>query len=81
MATGSTNLLCRNNPLAEWALQDNNGDLLAYGLNTQDGKVNARITTAAIQPNYLFDFILWYLFAPILIEQSGDDLTFLALIA
>ena len=74
-------LLVRNNPLAEWALQDNNEDLLAYGLSTQNGKACVKVTTASPQPNYLFDFILWYLFVPIAMEQSADDFTFLALIA
>ncbi len=74
-------LLLRNNPLAEWVLQNNNEDLLAYGLSTQKGKASIKITTASVKPDYLFDFILWYLFFPIAVEQSADDLTFLALIA
>jgi len=74
-------LLIRNNPLAEWALQDNNKDMLAYGLGIQEGKPIVKITTASAATNYLFDFILWYLFLPIATEQSADDLTFLMLIA
>jgi hypothetical protein len=74
-------LIARNNPLAEWALQDNNQDLLAYGLSTQDGKVCVSIKTTLERENYLFDFILWYLFLPIATEQSADDFTFLMLTA
>lgn len=74
-------LLVRNNPLAEWAIQDNNKDVLAYGLSTQDGKVVVKIKSDFERPNYLFDFILWYLFEPIATEQCADDLTFLMLIA
>ena len=74
-------LLVRNNPLAEWTIQDNNKDLLAYGLSTQDGKVAVKIKSNSEEPNYLFDFILWYLFEPIATEQCADDLTFLLLIA
>lgn len=74
-------LLVRNNPLAEWALQDNGSDVLAYGLDTRDGKVCIKITSSAVKSNYLFDFILWYLFLPIATEQSADDFTFLMLIA
>lgn len=55
-------LFVRNNPLAEWTLQENNQDLLAYGLSTQDGKVCVSIKTTSEKTNYLFDFILWYLF-------------------
>ena len=74
-------LLVRNNPLAEWAIQDNNEDVLAYGLNTKDGQVCVKISTGSQKLNYLFDFILWYLFLPIATEESADDLTFLMLIA
>lgn len=74
-------LLLKNNPLAEWALQDNNENVLSYGLSTQEGKPCIRITDETVNPNYLFDFILWYLFVPIASEQSSDDLTFLLLIA
>lgn len=74
-------LVARNNPLAEWALLNNNEDLLAYGLATQDRKPCVKITTADVKPEYIFDFILWYLFLPIATEQSGDDLTFLMLTA
>ena len=74
-------LIVRNNPLAEWALQNNDEDLLAYGLDTQDSKPCIKITTSSVKPDYIFDFILWYLFLPIATEQSADDLTFLMLIA
>jgi hypothetical protein len=73
-------LKVRNNPLAEWVIQENNEDLLCYGLITQDGKAGIKIAGSKNTP-YLFDFILWYLFAQIATEQSGEDLTFLALIA
>lgn len=70
----------RNNPLAEWVLQENNTDLLAYGLTAQKGKTSIRITTAEKQPDYLFDSILWYLFYPVAAEQVSDDLTFLLVV-
>lgn len=74
-------LFARNNPLAEWVLQDASKDILAYGLTTRGGKVCVSIKTASEKSNYLFDFILWYMFLPIAMEQSADDLTFLMLIA
>lgn len=74
-------LLIKNNPLAEWTLHDNNKELLSYGLGTQDGKVVVKIRSDFERSNYLFDFILWYLFEPIVTEQCSDDLTFLTLIA
>lgn len=74
-------LIVRNNPLAEWAIQENNQDLLSYGLTTQEGKVSVKISTTTVEPNYLFDFILWYLFLPIATEQGADDGTFILLIS
>ena len=73
-------LLIRNNPLAEWVIQYNNEDLLAYGLSTKTGKAYIRITTITDKADYLLDFILWYLFVPIAAEQGADDFTFLALL-
>lgn len=74
-------LIVRNNPLAEWTIQDNHKDVLSYGLSTKEGKVCVKITSALEHPNYLFDIILWYLFEPIASENGVDDLTFLLLIA
>lgn len=71
-------LAIRNNPLAEWAIIEENKDLLAYGLNTDknDGMVNVKITSRNENVDYILDFLLWYLFAPIATENMGDNLTF-----
>lgn len=74
-------LVVRNNPLAEWAIQDNHEDLLAYGLGTEKSKPSVRITSAPSEPELLFHFILWYLFLPIATEQGADDFTLLLLVA
>lgn len=72
-------LLLRNNPLAEWVIQYNNKDLLGYGLGTENGKPGVNITENSFNGDYLFDFILWYLFLPIATEEMADDYTFLLL--
>ena len=38
-------LLVRNNPLAEWTIQENDLDLLSYGLTTDNGKPSIKIST------------------------------------
>ncbi|CAN5376072.1 hypothetical protein BH11BAC2_BH11BAC2_07090 [soil metagenome] len=76
-------IVYRNNPLAECALFVQNQELLAYGINTgnEDGKVNIKITNSAKKQDFIFDFILWYLFLPIATENMDDNFTFLLLIA
>ena len=77
----SYQLVVRNNPLAEWAIMDGKEVVLAYGLDTQDGKAVSRITSGSQKQDPLLDVLLWYLFAPFAPENSGDDLSFLMLIS
>jgi hypothetical protein len=76
-------IIIRNNPLAEWAITENNKDLLAYGLNTDNGNgmVTIKISSAENNQDYILDFLLWYLFVPIAIENMGDSFSFLMLLA
>jgi hypothetical protein len=67
----------RNNPLAEWVLQQDGNDVLAYGLKTADGKVVTQITEANTGAAIILHAMLWYLFVPIATENSGDNLLFL----
>lgn len=73
-------LVIRNNPLAEYAITENDKDILAYGLDTQNRELNVRISSPG-NPDFLFDFILWYLFLPVADENFGDDYSFLLLTA
>lgn len=70
-------VVLRNNPLAEYVIIDNETEILAYGLTTHQGKAIVRINSNADEINILFDFILWYLFRPIAIENTGEDVNFL----
>lgn len=69
-------LVLHNNPLAEYAIMDGKKALLSYGLHTDNAKIAIRITVDKYETNLLFDFLLWYLFVPIAIENIGDDLLF-----
>jgi hypothetical protein len=71
----------RNNPLAEYLIFEDGKELIAYGLITENKLPAVRISATAAQLPLLFDFILWYLFTPIIMEQSGQDVVFLTMIA
>jgi hypothetical protein len=71
-------LLLRNNPLAEWVVFDGSHELMSYRLLTQKG-----ITMSTIEmkdqrhkPDYLLDFLMWYLFIPVAHEYVSSDSTF-----
>ncbi len=70
-------LKIRNNPLAEWVLQQDGKDVLAYGLKTADRKVVTHITEANGDTAVILHAILWYLFWPIATENSSDNMMFL----
>ncbi|CAN5748463.1 hypothetical protein BH10BAC3_BH10BAC3_40940 [soil metagenome] len=69
-------LMVRNNPLAEWAIRENDHDLLAYRIYAGNGKVGVKITSSNNNQDYLLDFLLWYLFVPIATENPGDNFFF-----
>ncbi len=72
-------VIVRNNPLAEFVIQENGKDQIAYALNTSNKVVNVRITTTTEPLDLLFDFVLWYLFVPVATENMDDNFTFLLL--
>lgn len=65
-------LLVRNNPLAEYAVQQNGRDLVAYGLKTREGRAVAAITDHRQKPLIELDLLLWFLFAPVAQGETGD---------
>ena len=72
-------LIVRNNPLAEWAIFEGEELILAYGLDTTNGKVGLKVTQSENnkineENDYILDFLLWYLFIPIATENSSDNL-------
>ena len=73
-------IIVRNNPLAEWAILHISEEIAAYGLHTVNGKLNVKITTSSQGSDFLFDFLLWYLFLPIATENMDDSFTFVMLV-
>ena len=73
-------LKIRNNPLVEIVLTQNQKEILSYGLKPNNGKITIAIQSNQEKENYLFDFLLWFLFRPIAQEQIGDDFTFQSLL-
>ncbi|MFN3664710.1 MAG: hypothetical protein ACK4S0_01050 [Sediminibacterium sp.] len=69
-------LKIRNNPLAEFVISEHEQELLAYGLDTTNHKISVRITDNG-NKHVLLDFLLWYLFAPVINEHSADTYSFL----
>jgi hypothetical protein len=68
--------LCRNNPLSEWTIQLDEKDILAYGLNAEkNAKVNMKVSSSDTEDIFLLDFLLFYLFLPIAIENMGNDMS------
>jgi hypothetical protein len=74
-------LIIRNNPMAEWAILENEKDILAYGLAADNGTIKIKITAASHSDELLFRFLLWYLFAPIAHENTGGNFVFQLLLA
>ena len=73
-------LSVRHNPLAEYVIKENENELIAYGLDTAGGNVQVKITDLQHQSDYMFDFLLWFLFAPVAVENMGDNLAFTLLL-
>lgn len=74
-------LLLHNNPMAEFAIMDEDKVLLAYGLQMENKKPTVLIKGDESQNNPLLDFLLWYLFMPIASENADDNFTFLLLLS
>jgi hypothetical protein len=64
-------LLVRNNPLAEYVIQENGRDVLAYGLKTNNGRVITVISDHRGESLPELDLLLWYLFAPVAQSETG----------
>lgn len=54
--------MVRNNPLAQWAIRENDHDLLAYGIYVANGKVDVKLTSSNNNQDYLLDFFFSCLF-------------------
>jgi hypothetical protein len=73
-------IIIRNNPMAEYAILDGTTEIAAYGLDANNGHPKVRITSTDKEADFIFDFLLWYLFVPTATENSEDHLVFLLLV-
>ncbi len=71
-------LSIRNNPLAEFVLTEQQKEILAYSLATENGKAGVKISSSG-DSLFIFDFLLWYLFVPVATENLSDNDAFLLL--
>lgn len=71
-------LIIRNNPLAEYAVTEDDKVIAAYGLDTGNGELKVSISTSG-NDNLIFDFLLWYLFLPVANENFGNTYSFTVL--
>ncbi len=74
-------LILRNNPLAEYVILENSQELLSYRLYVERDKICVNIAASNTNNHYLLDFLLWYLFVPIVAETMGDNFTFSLLLS
>lgn len=74
-------IILRNNPLAEFVILDQEIELLAYGLKTENKEIKVQISMNKNTADSFFDFIVWYLFAPIIAENADDNFVFQMLLS
>jgi len=74
-------IVSRNNPLVELVILEQEIELLAYGLKTEKKEIKVQISMNKKTTDLLFDFILWYLFAPIIAENADDNVVFQMLLS
>ena len=77
----SYHLAVRNNPMAEWVFQKDGKDVLAYSLDSKDGQIHVRMSSSSSTTEPMLDYLLWYFFVPIAMENMGDTLSFLLLLS
>ncbi len=68
-------LIVRNHPLAEYAVQQHGRDVVAYGLKTKDSRAVAAISDHRGKILHELDLLLWFLFYPVALGETGDAAT------
>jgi len=69
-------IVLQNNPLAELLISDDSGAIFSYGIKLDDDQLKVVIAVFNEDSDLLLDFLMWYLFAPIVLENSGDNFVF-----
>lgn len=72
-------LMLRNNPLAEYVIERDGREVLAYGLVAHKGKFALKITGQVDEKDYLLHGLLWFLIWPHVNKSTDEDLVFMLL--
>jgi hypothetical protein len=75
-ANQSYDLAVRNNPLVEWVIIDRTTEVLSYGLDATSKHLQVKIDENHDEADPVMHFLLWFLFAPVAIEEMGQHLLF-----
>lgn len=70
-------LTMRNKYYASYILLDGEREVLTYSMTTKKCIPSLKITGSTEEKDFILDFVLWYLYAPIIHEVSGEDISFL----
>jgi len=68
-------LVLNNFPLAQYVVSENGREILSYGLRTKKFRPYLHIESETSERDMLLDFVLWFLYAPVVQENSGDDMS------
>ena len=61
-----------------YVISENGREILSYGLKTRKFKPYLHIESETDERDMLLDFVLWFLYAPVVEENSGDEFILLA---
>jgi hypothetical protein len=63
----------RNNPMAEYAILDDEKLILAYGLHPENSKIKVKITRQDAYLDYVLDALIWLSFATVAEENNSSS--------
>ena len=66
-------LVLRNFPLSQYVISENGKEILSYGLKTYKFRPYLHIESETNERDLLLDFVLWFLYAPVVQENSPKE--------
>lgn len=70
-------LMLRNKLYSSYVILDGEHEILNYGMASKKCTPALKITGTTEEKDFILDFLVWYLYAPIYLEDSGDDLSWI----
>lgn len=74
-------LQMKNLPLACYKVYDGEKEVLSYGLKTEKCKAVPDIKSNTAENELLLDFVVWFIFYPVLLENTDADFLLLTSVA